>query len=95
MMQTPVQITARGFALHSWWRTKIQRKADKLMEFCGWITHCRVVAEYRHKHSRRDRLYNVRIDIAIPRRVLVINRSQTIGLGLAVLALVFVTLGRG
>lgn len=75
MMQTPIQITARGFALHSWWRSKIQRKAEKLMEFCSWITHCRVVAEYRHKHSHKDRLFNVRIDIAIPHRLLVINRE--------------------
>lgn len=75
MMQSPIQITARGFVLHSWWRNKIQRKVEKLMEFCGWITHCRVVAEHRHKHSHRDRLYNVRIDIAIPHRLIVINRE--------------------
>ena len=75
MMQSPIQITARGFELHGWWRNKIQRKAEKLMEFCGWITHCRVVAEYRHKHSHKDRLFNVRIDIAIPGRLLVINRE--------------------
>jgi len=75
MMQSPIQITARGFALHIWWRNKIQRKAEKLMEFCGWITHCRVVAESRHKHSHKARQYNVRIDIAIPHRLLVINRE--------------------
>jgi cold shock CspA family protein/ribosome-associated translation inhibitor RaiA len=75
MMQTPIQIVARGFTLNTWWRDKILRKAEKLMEFCGWVTHCRVVAELRHKHSHKARLYNVRIDIAIPRRLLVINRE--------------------
>lgn len=74
-MQSPIQITARGFRLHSWWREKIQRKAEKLMEFCGWITHCRIVAESRHKHSHKARLYNVRIDLAIPHRLIVINRE--------------------
>lgn len=75
MMQTPVQIVARGFTLNSWWRDKILRKSEKLMEFCSWITHCRVVAESRHKHSHKDRMYNVRIDISVPRRLLVINRE--------------------
>lgn len=75
MMQTPVQVVARGFTLNSWWRDKILRKSEKLMEFCSWITHCRVVAESRHKHSHKDRMYNVRIDISVPRRLLVINRE--------------------
>lgn len=75
MMQTPVQIVARGFTLNSWWRDKILRRSEKLMEFCSWITHCRVVAESRHKHSHKDRMYNVRIDISVPRRLLVINRE--------------------
>lgn len=75
MMQTPIQITARGFTLNSWWRDKILRKSEKLMEFCGRITHCRVVAESRHKHSHKARLFNVRIDISIPHRLLVINRE--------------------
>lgn len=74
-METPVQIVARGFALNSWWRDKILRKAGKLTEFCSWITHCRVVAESRHKHSHKDRMYNVRIDISIPGRLLVIDRE--------------------
>lgn len=75
MMQTPVQIVARGFTLNSWWRDKILRKSEKLMEFCSWITHCRVVAESRHKHSHKDRMYNVRIDVSVPRHLLVINRE--------------------
>ena len=75
MMETPVQIVARGFRLHGWWREKILRKAEKLAEFCAWITHCRVVAESRHKHSHKDRLYNVRIDVSIPHHLLVINRE--------------------
>ncbi|MBI2384779.1 MAG: HPF/RaiA family ribosome-associated protein [Elusimicrobia bacterium] len=75
MMQAPLQIVARGFTLNSWWRDKMLRRSEKLLEFCGWITHCRVVAESRHKHSHKDREYAVRIDISIPRRVLVINRE--------------------
>ena len=74
-MESPIQIVARGFHLSGWWRDKILRKSEKLSEFCGWITHCRVVAEYHHKHSHKARSYNVRIDIAIPRCVLVINRE--------------------
>lgn len=76
MMQSPVQIVARGFTLLSWWREKVLRKSEKLMEYCSWITHCRVVVESRHKHSHKKRLYNVRIDISIPGRVLVINRES-------------------
>lgn len=75
MTQVPIQITARGFTLRGWWRDKLLRKAEKLMDFCGWITHCRIVVESRHKHSHKDRLYNVRVDIAIPGRLLVISRE--------------------
>ena len=75
MMQSPVQIVARGFTLNSWWRDKLLRKTEKLLEFCSWITHCRVVAESRHKHSHKARSYNVRIDISIPHHLLVINRE--------------------
>jgi cold shock CspA family protein/ribosome-associated translation inhibitor RaiA len=75
MVQSPIQIVARGFRLNSWWREKILRRSEKLMDFCAWITHGRVVAESRHKHSHKDRLYNVRIDLALPGRVIVVNRE--------------------
>lgn len=84
MMQAPIQVVARGFVLLSWWREKILRRSEKLMEFCGWITHCRVVVESRHKHSHKKRMYNVRIDIAIPGRVLVIDREAEPSLNAAI-----------
>jgi cold shock CspA family protein len=84
MMQSPVQVVARGFTLHGWWRDKILLKSEKLLEFCSWITHCRVVVESRHRHSHKKRLYNARIDITVPGRVLVIDREAEPTLGEAI-----------
>ena len=75
MMQSPVQIAARGIVLNPWWRDRILHKAEKLEEYCDRITHCRVVVEERHKHSHKGRLYGVRIDVEVPGGLIVVSRE--------------------
>lgn len=71
MFQTPIQIAARGIALNDWWKDRIIRKAWKFEELYGRVTSCRVVVEAPHKHHHKGRQYQVRIDVCVPRGVIV------------------------
>lgn len=75
MMQSPVQIASRGLSLAPWWRERILRKSEKLEEYFGRITRCRVVVDSPHRHHHKGRDYRVRVDIELPGAFLVINRE--------------------
>lgn len=53
----------------------VRRHAEKLEEFCDRIMACRVVVNRPHVHQRQGQLYEVRIDLTIPRHEVVVNRS--------------------
>jgi ribosome-associated translation inhibitor RaiA len=73
MIQTPIQISSRGIGLAVWWKDAIQKKIEKLELFHHRITACRVVVETIHQHKGRH--YQVRIDLELPGRVIVIDRE--------------------
>ena len=75
MIQTPVQITSRGFGLAVWWKDAVQKKVEKLERFHHRITACRVVVESIH-HHHYGRPYQGRIDLELPGRVIVIDREE-------------------
>ncbi len=74
-MSPRLQITARDFELKDWIRDEITRKAEKLDEFYNRIIRCRVVIEIPHRHRREGVLYNVRIDMTVPGKELVVERE--------------------
>lgn len=53
----------------------IREKASKLDSFYNRILGCRVTVEAPHRHHRKGKRYNVRIDITVPDGELVINRA--------------------
>ncbi|MBI2360945.1 MAG: HPF/RaiA family ribosome-associated protein [Deltaproteobacteria bacterium] len=53
----------------------IREKAAKLESFYDRIMGCRVTVEAPHRHHRKGKRYNVRIDITVPGGELVINRA--------------------
>jgi hypothetical protein len=77
MIQTPIQITARGFLLAAWWKDAISKKIEKLGAFHDRITSCRVVIEAPPKHHRKGRLYEVRLDIEVPGGFIVVDRESS------------------
>ena len=75
-MQTPLQITFRGFPHSDAVEANIREKALKLEKFYPHITGCRVVVEAGHHHHHRGNLYHVRIDLTVPQKELVISYEK-------------------
>jgi cold shock CspA family protein/ribosome-associated translation inhibitor RaiA len=53
----------------------IREKASKLEFFYDRIMSCRVTVEAPHRHHRKGKAYEVRIDLVLPGGELVINRA--------------------
>ncbi len=75
-MQSPLQITFRGFEHSDFVETKIREKAEKLEHYYPHISHCRVVIEAQHQRHHQGNLYDVRIDITVPDKEIVVSRNK-------------------
>ena len=71
----PIQITAKDISITPALETAIRKKADKLNQYYDRISSCRVVIEVPQKHKHQGKLYNVRIDITVPGKELVVTRK--------------------
>jgi ribosome-associated translation inhibitor RaiA len=74
-MQTPLQITFRGFPSSEAVTARIRLKVRKLEQQFGRITSCRVVIEAPHQHKHIGKTYRVSIDLAIPGWEILANRD--------------------
>ena len=74
-MQEPLQISYRDVEPSAAIDAAIRERALKLEEFFDRITGCRVMIESPHRHHRQGRLYHLRVELAVPGRVLVVNRD--------------------
>jgi ribosomal subunit interface protein len=71
----PVQITIRDIASSPAIETLIRKRAEKLNQFYDRVNSCRVVVELLQKHKHQGKLYNVRIDLTVPGKELVVTRK--------------------
>jgi cold shock CspA family protein/ribosome-associated translation inhibitor RaiA len=74
-MQVPLQITFRGIPPSDAVEARIRKKMGKLEKLYDRIMACRVMVETPHRRHAHGKLYHVRIDLAVPGGVLVINRE--------------------
>ena len=74
-MKIPLQITFRNMLPSQAIEDNIREKASKLESFYDRIMSCRVIVEAPHRHHRKGKAYEVRIDLTVPGGELVINRS--------------------
>jgi ribosomal subunit interface protein len=72
----PVQITIRDIPVSAALESHIRKRAEKLSRFNNRIISCRVVVELPQKHKRQGKLHNIRIDITVPGKELVVTRKQ-------------------
>lgn len=72
----PLQIAFRSIAPSPAIEARIRRSAQKLGRFHPRITSCRVVVAAPERGHHRERLYVVRIHIAVPGTNLWINRAS-------------------
>ncbi|NDP47870.1 MAG: ribosome-associated translation inhibitor RaiA [Sulfuriferula multivorans] len=75
-MKTPLQITFRDIEQSDALEAHIREKADKLETFFEPIMSCRVVVEMPHQHKQQGKFFNVRIDIGVPGKEIVVNRDK-------------------
>ncbi|RDI38947.1 HPF/RaiA family ribosome-associated protein [Aquicella lusitana] len=66
-----VQITIRDIPFSAALETHLRKRAEKLKQFYDRISSCRIVLELPKKHLHHGKLYNVRIDVAVPGKKLV------------------------
>jgi ribosome-associated translation inhibitor RaiA len=74
-MQVPLEISFHGLDKSDALEADVRRHATKLEEFSDRVTSCRVVLEKPHRHHRRGNSYHVKIQVAVPRRELVVDRE--------------------
>ncbi len=74
-MKFSLQITSRDVPHSEALESHIRQKAEKLETFYPHIVGCRVVVEVPHKHKHQGRMFNVRLDITVPGKELVVNRE--------------------
>jgi len=74
-MQVPLQISFQGMDPSEAVEARIREKATKLEHYFERITSCRVVVEAPHRSGRKGKLYQVRIDLVVPGREIVVNRA--------------------
>lgn len=74
-MLNQLQINFRNLERDVEIEADVRRHAEKLNEFCDDILGCRVVVERPHVHQRQGQLFQVRIDVTLPGRELVVNHT--------------------
>ena len=75
-MQIPLQITIRDVDHSDALEQRIREKAKKLEDFFKQIISCRVVVEMPHKHHHQGKQFDVRIEIGVPGKEIVVNRDH-------------------
>ncbi len=72
----PVQINMRKTDDSPVLMEQIQKNAEKLTRYYKRITHCRVVIDYEQKNQHRGKIYNVKVELDIPGRELMVTRKK-------------------
>lgn len=71
-----VQVTIRDIPHSNALEDHILNKAEKLTQYCQRINSCRVVIDQCQKHKHQGKLFNVKIDLTVPGKELVVNRKM-------------------
>lgn len=72
-MQLPIQVTFRNLEPSEAVRADIEAHAAKLHQFFDRIVSCRVAVEATTRRGQKGKLFNVRVDLAVPGREIVTN----------------------
>jgi ribosomal subunit interface protein len=71
-----IQVTFRDLPYSQTLENRIHEHAEKLREFFDQFIHCRVVLTISQNHKHQGKLYNVRINLAVPGKEIVVTRKQ-------------------
>jgi cold shock CspA family protein len=77
-MNAPLQITFHNTRRSARVGERIRERADKLEYLYGEIISARVVIDVPQRRHRKGRVFQVRIDVSVPGRELVVNREPLV-----------------
>lgn len=75
-MQQPVQITFKDLNQSGELTELINEKTDKLQQFFENIISCHIVVEQTQKHKNQGKLNNVRINLGVPGKELIVTNNE-------------------
>lgn len=75
-MQLPAQITFRDIPRSDAIEAAIREKVDRLERFSTHIMSCRVMVGIIQKHKHQGKLFNIRVDLALPGSEIIVNRDK-------------------
>jgi len=76
-MKVPIQVVFRNMDRVDYIEGQVLEKAGKLDKVYDRITSCRVTVEIPHKSQSKGNEHEVTIDIAVPEKKIVVNRSAS------------------
>jgi cold shock CspA family protein/ribosome-associated translation inhibitor RaiA len=75
-MRLPLQVSFRNVDPSPVLEARVRELAERLERYSGQIMSCHVTVEAPHQHQHQGMLYDVRIDITVPDREIVVRRSH-------------------
>ena len=67
-MDTPVEVHFHGIEKSEAVEARVREKVSKLEKHFGRMTRCRVVLEVPHRSPAKPKVYQIKIEIGVPRR---------------------------
>ncbi|HWJ07067.1 MAG TPA: HPF/RaiA family ribosome-associated protein [Steroidobacteraceae bacterium] len=75
-MTIPVQITFRHIETSPAVETRVRELADHLGVFSDRIQSCRVVIDSPHRHHHQGKVFNVKVQLALPGEDVVVDMER-------------------
>lgn len=75
-MTIPVQITFRHMETSSAVETRVRELASHLGVFSDRIQSCRVVVDSPHRHHHQGKVFNVKVQLALPGEDVVVDMER-------------------
>ena len=75
-MTIPVQITFRHMEPSSAVETRVRELTNHLGVFSDRITSCRVVVDSPHRHHHQGKVFNVKVQLALPGEDVVVDMER-------------------
>ena len=75
-MTIPVQITFRHMESSDAVETRVRELADHLGVFSDKIASCRVVVDSPHRHHHQGKVFNVKVQLAMPGEDVVVDMER-------------------
>ncbi len=76
-MDVPLQVSFRNLEHSDAVEARVREKAEKLEQYYGRITSCRVMIEAPERHRRKGKLYHVRLEINVPGDTVIVSRHPS------------------